>query len=101
LHLVTWGVGAFFRSHSLVVPSQDGTNVLETDVGGGGAVAQPLTASATSNAANRFDMSHPCGAGRIAGNTATTLVGSVNMNKLQSGRDLRRRVRRKYFQSSK
>jgi hypothetical protein len=86
VHLVVWrGAGVFFRSHSLLPLSQDGTNVLETYAGGGGAVAQPLSASATSNAASRFDISPPCGCRRVAGNTAITLVGSVNMNKRQSG----------------
>jgi hypothetical protein len=60
VHFVFWGgAGALFLAHPLLLPlvlplvllSQAGANVPATYVDGGGAVAQPPSASATSNTA--------------------------------------------------
>jgi hypothetical protein len=56
VHFVFWGgAGALFLAHTfgLVLLSQGGANDPATYGGGGGAVAQPQSASATSNTASR------------------------------------------------
>jgi hypothetical protein len=70
VHFVFWGgAGALFLTHPLVLLlvllSQAGANVPATYVGGGGAVAQPPSANATSNIASC--KRPPRSAGRFCG----------------------------------